>query len=349
MAKILERSQIAKEYQWDLTPMYASDEAWEADLAAVDSLIEKLPAYAGKLTESPESLRAFLDDQQQLERKLSQVSCYASLRRSEDTREQAAQVMTAKARSKMVKVSSLLSFAEPEILSMSEEQFKSFIEAPVLQDYRFMLEDLWRSKVHTLTEAEEKIMAAMGEVASAPREISSMLQDADMVFDPIETAAGEKVEVTGSNYILLQSSSDREIRKKAFQSYYKGFKQHINTFTATYTGSVKADVFKAQTRHYESARAMSMAGENIPASVYDSLVETVHRYLPAMYRYVALRKKILGLDELHYYDVYAPLMSDVDISYTYEQAKEMVKRRLRRWARNTEKLCRRALMITGWM
>lgn len=324
--KILERSQIAKEYQWDLTPMYASDEAWEADLAAVDSLIEKLPAYAGKLTESPESLRAFLDDQQQLERKLSQVSCYASLRRSEDTRAQAAQVMTAKARSKMVKVSSLLSFAEPEILSMSEEQFKSFIEAPVLQDYRFMLEDLWRSKAHTLTEAEEKIMAAMGEVASAPREISSMLQDADMVFDPIETAAGEKVEVTGSNYILLQSSSDREIRRKAFQSYYKGFKQHINTFTATYTGSVKADVFKAQTRHYESARAMSMAGENIPASVYDSLVETVHRYLPAMYRYVALRKKILGLDELHYYDVYAPLMSDVDISYTYEQAKEMVKK-----------------------
>lgn len=326
MAKILERSQIAKEYQWDLTPMYASDEAWEADLAAVDSLIEKLPAYAGKLTESPESLRAFLDDQQQLERKLSQVSCYASLRRSEDTRAQAAQVMTAKARSKMVKVSSLLSFAEPEILSMSEEQFKSFIEAPVLQDYRFMLEDLWRSKAHTLTEAEEKILAAMGEVASAPREISSMLQDADMVFDPIETAAGEKVEVTGSNYILLQSSSDREIRRKAFQSYYKGFKQHINTFTATYTGSVKADVFKAQTRHYESARAMSMAGENIPASVYDSLVETVHRYLPAMYRYVALRKKILGLDELHYYDVYAPLMSDVDISYTYEQAKEMVKK-----------------------
>lgn len=324
--KILERSQIAKEYQWDLTPMYASDEAWEADLAAVDSLIEKLPAYAGKLTESPESLRAFLDDQQQLERKLSQVSCYASLRRSEDTRAQAAQVMTAKARSKMVKVSSLLSFAEPEILSMSEEQFKTFIEAPVLQDYRFMLEDLWRSKAHTLTEAEEKILAAMGEVASAPREISSMLQDADMVFDPIETAAGEKVEVTGSNYILLQSSSDREIRKKAFQSYYKGFKQHINTFTATYTGSVKADVFKAQTRHYESARAMSMAGENIPASVYDSLVETVHRYLPAMYRYVALRKKILGLDELHYYDVYAPLMSDVDISYTYEQAKEMVKK-----------------------
>ncbi|MCI8632011.1 MAG: oligoendopeptidase F [Lachnospiraceae bacterium] len=324
--KILDRSQIAEEYKWDLTPMYASDEAWEAELKNVDDLIERLPAYAGKLTASPESLRAFLDDQEVLERKLSNLSCYASLRRSEDTRAQAAQVMMSKARSKLVKVGSLLSFAEPEILSMSEEQFKSFIEAPVLKEYRFMLEDLWRRKAHTLTEAEEKILAAMGEVAGAPREISSMLQDADMVFDPVQMQSGQTVEVTGSNYILLQSSSDRELRKKAFESYYKGFKQHINTFTATYASSVKADVFKAQTRHYESARAMSMAGENVPASVYDSLVETVHRYLPAMYRYVALRKKILGLDELHYYDVYAPLMGDVDISYTFEQAKEMVKK-----------------------
>ncbi len=324
--KILDRSQIAEEYKWDLTPMYASDEAWEAELKDVDVLIEKLPAYAGKLTASPESLRAFLDEQEALERKLSNLSCYASLRRSEDTRAQAAQVMTSKARSKMVRVGSLLSFVEPEILSMSEEKFKSFIESPVLKEYRFMLEDLWRSKAHTLTEAEEKILAAMGEVASAPREISSMLQDADMVFEPVQMESGKSVEVTGSNYILLQSSSDRELRKKAFESYYKGFKQHINTFTATYASSVKADIFKAQTRRYESARAMSMAGENVPASVYDSLVETVHRYLPAMYRYVALRKKILGLDELHYYDVYAPLMGNVDISYTFDQAKEMVKK-----------------------
>ena len=132
--KILDRSQIAEEYKWDLTPMYASDEAWEAELKNVDDLIERLPAYAGKLTASPESLRAFLDDQEVLERKLSNLSCYASLRRSEDTRAQAAQVMMSKARSKLVKVGSLLSFSETEILSMSEEQFKSFIEAPVLKE-----------------------------------------------------------------------------------------------------------------------------------------------------------------------------------------------------------------------
>lgn len=325
-SKILERSQIEEKYKWDLTPMYASDEAWEDEFKAVDELIQKMPAYAGKLTESPEGLRSFLDDQELLQRKLSSLYCYASLRRSEDTRAQAAQVMVSKAQSKMVKVGSLLSFVEPEILSMSEEKFKEFMEAPVLQGYRFTLENLLRSKPHTLTEPEEKILAGMGEIASAPGDIADMLHDADMVFDPIETKDGEKLDVTGSNYILLQSSTDRDVREKSFKSYYKGFKQHINTFTATYAANVKADVFEAQTRHFDSARAMSMAGENIPASVYDSLVETVHKYLPAMYKYVELRKKILGLDELHYYDVYAPLMGDMDINYSFEEAKEMVKK-----------------------
>lgn len=325
-AQILNRDQIDEQYKWDLTPMYASDEAWEDELKAIDALIEKLPAYAGKLTESPKTLRAFLDDEEAVSRKMESLYCYASLRQSEDTRTQAAQMMVSKAQSKSVQIGALLSFAEPEILSMPEEKFAKFIEAPELQDYRFALEDLLRQKAHTLTEAEEKIMAGMGEIASAPGDIADMLQDADMVFDPVVKENGETIELTGSNYILLQTSTDREVRQKAFQNYYKGFKQHINTFTATYSSSVKADVFEARTRHYESARAMSMAGENIPASVYDSLVETVHQYLPAMYRYVKLRKKILGLDELHYYDVYAPLMGDLDMKYTFEEAKEMVKK-----------------------
>ena len=324
--KVLNRNQIEEKYKWDLTPMYASDGAWETALKEIDGLMEKLPAYAGKLTESPETLRAFLDAQEEVSRKMSNLYCYASLRRSEDTRAQEAQMMVSKAMSKYVQLSSLLSFAQPEILSMPEEKMERFINAPVLQEYRFTLEDLLREKAHTLTEAEEKIMAGMGEIASAPGDIADMLQDADMVFDPVVKENGETLQLTGSNYILLQSSPDREVRRKAFHNYYKGFKQHINTFTATYSSSVKADVFEARTRHYDSARAMSMAGENIPASVYDSLIETVHRYLPAMYRYAALRKKILGVDELHYYDVYAPLVGDVDVRYTFDQAKEMVKK-----------------------
>lgn len=324
--KVLERNQIEEQYKWDLSTLFASDEAWNEAFQAVDELIEKLPAYAGKLTESPETLRAFLDDQETVDRKMSNLYCYASLRRSEDTRGQEAQIMISKAQSKMVKMSSLLSFVEPEILAMSDEKFEEFMNAPALADYRFTLENLLREKAHTLSEAEEKIMAGMGEIASAPGDIADMLQDADMVFDPVVKENGETLELTGSNFILLQNSTDREVREKAFKNYYKGFKQHINTFTATYSANVKADVFEASTRHYESARAMYMAGENIPASVYDSLIETIHKYLPVMYRYVELRKKMLGVDELHMYDVYTPLMGDLNQKYTYDEAKEMVKK-----------------------
>lgn len=135
---------------------------------------------------------------------------------------------------------------------------------------------------------------------------------------------GNQVEVTGSNYIMLQMSPDRELRKRAFESYYKGYRQHINTFASAYAGAVKAATAEASVRHYESSRAMSMAGENIPVEVYDNLIATVHRHLPSMYRYVALRKKILGLEELRYYDVYAPLVGEVKVRYTYEQAQQMV-------------------------
>ena len=324
--KVLERAQIEEQYKWDLSSLFSDDNAWNEAFTAIDEQIDKLPAYAGKLSESPEMLREFLDAQETVSRKMSNIYCYASLRKSEDTRGQEAQVMISKAYSKMVKMSSLLSFVEPEILAMSDERLEEYLNAPALADYRFTLEKLIREKAHTLSEAEEKILAGMGEIASAPGDIAEMLQDADMVFDPIVKENGETIELTGSNFILLQNSTDREVREKAFKNYYKGFKQHINTFTATYSANVKADAFEASTRNYDSARAMSMAGENIPASVYDSLIETIHKYLPAMYRYVELRKKMLGVDELHMYDVYTPLMGDLSKKYTYDEAKEMVKK-----------------------
>ena len=269
--KVLERAQIEDQYKWDLSSLFADDKAWEEAFKSVDELIEKLPAYAGKLAESPEMLRTFLDEQETVSRKMSNIYCYASLRKSEDTRGQEAQIMISKAYSKMVKMSSLLSFVEPEILAMSDERLEEYLNSPALADYRFTLEKLIREKAHTLSEAEEKLLAGMGEIASAPGDIAEMLQDADMVFDPVVKENGETIELTGSNFVLLQNSTDREVREKAFKNFYKGFKQHINTFTATYSANVKADVFEASTRNYESARAMSMAGENIPASVYDSL------------------------------------------------------------------------------
>lgn len=171
---------------------------------------------------------------------------------------------------------------------------------------------------------EEALLAAFTETLGAPSKISESLQDADMTFESVTDSNGEVHELNQSNYILLQMSEDRTLRLNAFKSFYKGFKQHINTFAATYNGCIKEAVAEAQVRHYESSRAMSMAYEHVPGVVYDSLVDTVRKFMPEMYRYVRLRKQMLGLDELHYYDVYTPLVAGSSKSYTYEEAQQMV-------------------------
>ena len=198
------------------------------------------------------------------------------------------------------------------------------VEKEELAPYRFLMEKLLRQKPHTLSEKEEALLARFGEVFAAPGQIADNLQDADMVFEPVMDAEGQEHELTGSNYILLQTSPDRTLRENAFRSFYKGYRQHINTFASTYAGAVKAAAAQAQVRGYASSRAMSMAGENIPVEVYDTLIETVRSHLPAMYSYAELRKKLLSLDELHYYDLYTPLTGSSGRQYTYEQAQQMV-------------------------
>lgn len=318
-----ERSAMDPRYQWDLTPMYQDDAAWEEELSTLDARLEKLTAFAGTLRDAG-TIADYLNASTEFGRTLSNLYCYASLRRSEDTRAEAGQRMCARIMAKYVQAMAALAFAEPEILSLPEEDLRALAEAPELAAHRFTLQNLLRQKPHTLSAAEEKLLATFGEALGAPSEVADNLQDADLVFDPVQNEAGESVEVTGSNYIMLQMSPDRTLRRNAFASFYKGYRQHINTFASAYAGAVKAATAEASVRHYDSSRAMSMAGENIPVEVYDNLIETVRKHMPAMYRYVALRKKILGLDELHYYDVYAPLVADVKVRYTYEQARQMV-------------------------
>ena len=323
MEVLKERSQMDPQYQWDLTPMYQDDAAWEAEFATLEEEIQALGAFAGTLKDAV-SIGAYLDTSTEFVRKLSNLYCYASLRRSEDTRAEAGQSMYARVTAKYAQALAAMSFAEPEILSLPEETLQAIVNDAQLADHKFTLENLLRQKPHTLSAAEEKLLATLGEALGAPAEIADNLQDADMVFDAVQDGSGNTVELTGSNYIMLQMSSDRTLRKNAFESYYKGYRQHINTFAAAYAGAVKGATAEASLRHYESSRAMSMAGENIPVEVYDNLIATVRKHMPAMYRYVALRKKILGVDELHYYDVYAPLVGKIKTRYTYEQAQQMV-------------------------
>ena len=318
-----ERRELDPQFMWDLTSMYATDEEWEKALSTLEESIRKAAAFQGRLTDA-QSIAAYLDAATELGRTLSNLYCYASMRRSEDTRAEAAQSMYARINANYVKAISAIAFAEPEILSLPQQTLDDITDQECLKNHRFTLEKLLRQKPHTLSAAEEQLLAGFGEVFGAPAEIADNLQDADLVFDSVQDGEGHTVEVTGSNYITLQMSQDRTLRERAFRSYYKGYRQHSNTFAAAYSGAVKAATAEAVARHYASSRAMSMAGENIPTEVYDNLVSAVRAHLPAMYRYVALRKKILGLDELHYYDVYAPLVGERKESYTYGQAQQMV-------------------------
>ena len=318
-----ERRELDPQFMWDLTSMYATDEEWEKALSTLEESIRKAAAFQGRLTDA-QSIAAYLDAATELGRTLSNLYCYASMRRSEDTRAEAAQSMYARINANYVKAISAIAFAEPEILSLPQHTLDDIADQECLKNHRFTLGKLLRQKPHTLSAAEEQLLAGFGEVFGAPAEIADNLQDADLVFDSVQDGEGHTVEVTGSNYITLQMSQDRTLRERAFRSYYKGYRQHSNTFAAAYAGAVKAATAEAAARHYASSRAMSMAGENIPAEVYDNLVSAVRAHLPAMYRYVALRKKILGLDELHYYDVYAPLVGERKESYTYGQAQQLV-------------------------
>ncbi|MBR2765467.1 MAG: oligoendopeptidase F [Blautia sp.] len=323
MPELRERSEMDQNYMWDLTGMYADDAAWEKALCELDKAVEKAAAWQGKLTDVA-SIAGYLQDSTELERLLSNLFGYASLRNAEDTRQDQAQSMYNRIYGKYVQAEAALSFGSPEILALPEEELERIAAAPELADYRYQLQKLLREKPHTLNAQEEKLLAMMGEVFAAPREIASSLQNADMIFDPAADSEGKEHEVSGSGYILLQNSTDRELRKNAFDSYYRGYEHHIHTFASSYAGMVKGAVVRAEARRYGSSREMYMAGENIPAVVYDSLIESVHKAMPLMYRYVSLRKEILGLDELHYYDLYAPLASGDPAVYTYEQAQQMV-------------------------
>ena len=318
-----ERSEIDPQYQWDLTRLYKDDAAWEQALSGLDAQVQTVAAFDGRLKDAA-TIRKYLDASVALSRTLSNLYCYASMRRSEDTRAEAAQSMYARISAAYAGAVAALSFAEPEILALPEETLRQIQKDDCLRDYRFVLENLIRQKPHTLSAPEEKLLASFTEVLGAPADIADSLQDADLVFDSAKDGAGEEHEVTGSNYILLQTSSDRTLRENSFRSFYKTYRNHINTFAATYAGAVKAATAEAAIRHYESSRAMSMAGENIPAEVYDNLVASVRAHLPLMYRYVKLRKRLLGIRDLHYYDVYAPLTGESTARYTYDQAKEMV-------------------------
>ena len=321
--EVKERSEIQQQYKWDLTSLFESDEKWEEKLASLKGQQQVALSYQGKL-DNAQTIYQYLKWDYSITSDLSDLFCYASLRHSEDTRDSNATSMYSRIYSLYVEISSASAFARPEILSLEDDKLKAIIEDDQLKDYRFMLEDLYREKKHTLSAKEEIVISSFGESFAAASEISESLRDSDLTFDDITDDEGKKYPLSESSYIHYQMSDDRALRKSAFESYYKTYKQHIHTFASAYRAQVKTAVTEARLRGYGSSREMSLSKNNIPLSVYDNLIESVHRHLNLMYRYLAIRKKLLSVDELHYYDVYAPLSKGSNKQYTYKQAQQMV-------------------------
>ena len=324
--QVKERNEIEQEYLWDLTSLFSDDDAWEAECSKLDSDLSQLEAFRGTFGEGVEKVVEAYRVMYELGVRLEAMHGYAFQRRTEDARDAKAQNMVTKADSVYVHFMGAVSYFDPEVLSLPDDVLEAYRQAPEMKPYLHAFEDLLRQKAHTLTAAEEAVIAAFGDIRGAGGDVADMLMDADMTFDSIPNPEDPEkpIEVTHANYIHLQESGNRDVRKASFESLYRSYRKHINTFGATYLNTLKESTLMTNLRHYPSARAASLAAYNIPEAVYDSLVETVHAYLPQMYRYLRLRKKLLGLDELHYYDIYTPITPDYNVSYTYDEAKELL-------------------------
>lgn len=323
MAEIKERKEIADQFHWDLTVLFKNDAEWENAFAAVDEKCAKASSFSGTLN-SVEGILAFLEYENAMGRELSNLYEYASLRHSEDTRDSKATAMYQRAYGKYAQFEASMAYAEPELLALPEDRLQEIVQDERLSSYRFLLDNIVRQKAHTLSAKEEILLGSLSEVMDASGQTASTLMDADLVFDDIQDKDGNVLPLSEANYIPYQMSLDRVLRKNAFKAFYKTYQQHIHTFASTYSGNVKAATQMAKIRGYASSRQMSLDRNNIDLAVYDNLIETVHNHMDLMYRYLRLRKKLLKIDDLHYYDVYAPLSSGSHKQYSYDEAKEMV-------------------------
>jgi len=319
------RADIPVEDTWATEDLFVSDAAWEESFATVEADTQKLAAFAGHLAESPEMLFDYLQTMEQVDYKMGLLGNYAMRKSDADTRDASYQAMTGKFMSSYVALSAACSFETPEIMAISEEKLNEFYAAyPALERFRRYLTDLRRRKEHILSEAEEKLLAAAGEMAQTPDNVYGAFSDADIKFRDAEDSKGEKHPVTQGTFISLQDSSDRELRKSAYESLYDGFAAFRNTAAGLLNAQNKQLKFFAEARKYPTAFEASLDSNNVPTDVYLNLIEAVHKNMDKMHRYVRLRKKLLGVDELHFYDIYAPLVKDVGTKIPYEQAKETV-------------------------
>ena len=319
------RNDIPQNFTWDLTHMFPGDEAWLAEYETLKAFPEKIAAFAGTLGESAGNLLAFFRLEDEITLRLSPLMGYASCKSDEDTSVGYYQDLRGKAMSVAVAISSAAAFSAPEIMAIPEETLNRFyVEEPALETYRRSLYQIRRRAAHILSPECEALLASAGEMAQTPDTVFSIFHDADLTFPAVTDSEGVPQPLTNGTFVPLLESADGDFRRRVFETYYDRLEEYKNTVAATLDAQFKQLRFFAQARKYGGTLEAALDGTEVPVAVYDNLIEAVHGNLDKMYRYVRLRKKLLGLGELHMWDVYTPIVPDAAETISYDQAKETV-------------------------
>lgn len=318
------REDIAQEYRWKLEDIYAQKGEWEADYQRVQKLIGEIGQYEGRAGESAATLLQVINILTEMQRKGDKLYVFSRMKRDEDNANAEYQTLFDRAENLGIQANSAASFVVPELTALTREKVKEYQQSePDLAIYDHYFDELFRQKEHILSEKEERLLAMSADVSSASGNIFTMLNNADIKFPVIKDEKGKEVELTKGRYGRFMESRDRRVRKDAFEGLYGAYSSLKNTLAATLSSSIKRDIFYARARNYSSALEAALDQDNVAVEVYDRLIESVHGHLDDMYRYMSLRQKLLGVDQLHMYDIYVPLVSEFDMQVSYEKAQQM--------------------------
>jgi oligoendopeptidase F len=318
-----ERKDVPAAYTWDLSKLFADEGAWEEALRVFEAKLPRIEEFKGTLGESPDSLFRCLEFMNELDMADERIGYYAHLKTTEDAGNSSHQDRFSRYLAVSARKAARASYQTPEIQAIPDEVMQGFLNDPILSPYKILLSKILKFKPHVLSENEERLIAMQIESRETPHKVFNALTNVDLDFGSVETPEGLKP-LTQTSFSAFMQSEDRAIRRKAYVQFYNTFDRHRNTLAALYEGSVQQDIYLAKVRNYSSSRAMSLFPDEVPESVYDNLISAVRKNLPALHRYYALRKRILSLDSLRHYDVYVPLVKNIRVSHTYEQAVETV-------------------------
>ncbi len=325
MSSVPDRSEIDEDYKWDLESIFADDEEWEAAYEDIAERVEEIAQYEGQSTDDAETLLTVFEKRDQLMREVSTLFSYARMRSDEDTTNQQYQALSARAQALAADARSALSYLEPELQTLSREEFASMIDAePALETYDHYVDDVLRMKPHTRSAEVEELLAELSEVTGTAGDVYNMLSNADMSFPTVEDPDGDGIEITQSNFVNLLKRPDRDFRQRVYEAYFDEWESMRNTVSTTYKNSVKADVKLAQARNYDSAREAALNGPNVPVSVYDTLVDTVNDNLEHLHTHAELKREALEVDELQMWDLYMPLTGGEGPDVPYDEAVDHV-------------------------